>query len=373
MPEAQETLLEIDLDALAHNYRHIKSKIGSEVKFMGVIKAYAYGNESVEIAKKLQSLGADYLAVAYTREGIRLREAGIELPVLVLHPQPGNFELIIKNCLEPNLYSEKKLSEFIATAEKLNLKEYPIHLKFNTGMNRLGFTEKNFNRIIENLQKTNAVRVASAFSHLAASEDWREREFSLGQITRFQGLAEKLLEQLEYRPLFHICNTSAIFNYPEATFDMVRCGLGLYGFANDSSRDEKLKPVGTLKTVISQIQELEPGESVGYNRAFKGEIPSKIATLPLGHADGIKRIFGNGKGKVLVNGQLAPIVGNVCMDILMIDVTGIDCAEGDEVIVFGGPLHATQVAGNAGTITYELITGISQRVKRVIIPEGDSK
>lgn len=302
MPEAQETLLEIDLGALAHNYRHIRSKTGPQVKFMGVIKAYSYGNDSIEIAKKLESLGADYLAVAYASEGIRLREAGIELPVLVLHPQPVNFQSIIEYCLEPNLYSERILSEFIATAEKFNLKEYPVHIKFNTGMNRLGFTENNFQLIIDHLVKTRAVKVASAFSHLAASENWREREFSLEQISRFQGLAEKLLDQLGYRPLFHICNTSAIFNYPEATFDMVRCGLGLYGFANDSTRDEKLKPVGTLKTIISQIQELEPGATVGYSRAFKSEVPSRIATLPLGHADGIKRIYGNGKGKVNVNG-----------------------------------------------------------------------
>lgn len=370
MPEAKETLLEIDLGALAHNYRHIRSNIGADVKFMGVIKAYAYGNDSVEIAKKLESLGANYLAVAYASEGIRLREAGIELPILVLHPQQVNFKAIIDNCLEPNLYSERVLSEFIATAQTLNLKEYPIHLKFNTGMNRLGFTEKNFEAMVEKLQKTTSVRIASAFSHLAASEDWREREFTLQQINRFQVMAEKLIDRFDYRPLFHICNTSAIFNYPEATFDMVRCGLGLYGFANDSSRNEKLKPVGTLKTIISQIQELEPGETVGYNRAFKSEIPSRVATLPLGHADGIKRIFGNGNGKVLVKEQLAPIVGNVCMDILMIDVTEIECTEGDEVIVFGGPLHATQFAANGGTITYELITGISQRVKRVIIPES---
>lgn len=371
MPEARETVLEIDLGALAHNFRHIRSKIGSDVKFMAVIKAFAYGNDLVEIAKKLENLGADYLAVAYTSEGVWLREGGIELPILVLHPQPVHFPSIINFCLEPNLYGERVLSDFIATAEKMNLKEYPIHLKFNTGMNRLGFTEKNFNQIPELLNKTEAVKVASAFSHLAASEDWREREFTLGQITRFQGLAEKLLEQLKYRPLFHICNSSAIFNYPEAAFDMVRCGLGLYGFANDPALDEKLQPVGTLKTVISQIQEIDPGESVGYGRAFKAEKPARIATLALGHADGLKRIFGKGKGKVLVNGKLAPIAGNVCMDISMIDVTDFSCKEGDQVIIFGGPLHPREFAESGGTITYELITGISQRVKRLIIPENE--
>ncbi len=367
MPEAQETLLEIDLGALAHNYKTIRARLPDEVKFMAVIKAYAYGNDSVIMAKKLQDLGADYFAVAYTYEGERLREAGITIPILILHPQPVNFKNIIDNCLEPNLYSERVLKDFISLAEKLNQKDYPVHLKFNTGMNRLGFTPKSFKNIPELLQKSSSVKVVSAFSHLAASEAWKEREFTLTQIYNFRKIAEGLLKQLGYQPMFHICNTSAIFNYPEATFDMVRCGLGLYGFGNGKSIDEQLKPVGTLKTIISQIQELDQGGTVGYGRIFKATHPTRIATLPLGHADGIKRIFGRKKAGVYVQGEFAPIIGNVCMDILMIDVTHIDCKEGDEVIVFGGPQHATQFANAGGTITYELITGISQRVKRKIL------
>ena len=370
MPKVRQTQLEIDLGALAHNYRYLRSKISSEVKFMSVIKAYAYGNDSVEIARKLEELGTDYFAVAYTNEGERLRKAGITKPILILHPQPINFQTLIDNCLEPNLYSEKVLSEFIEIAEKLQLKDYPVHLKFNTGMNRLGFTGKNFHKICEKLEGTKAVKVASAFSHLAASEDWKEREFTLHQINLFQKFAEDLLDQLDYRPIFHICNTSAVFNYPEAGFDMVRSGLGLYGFANDPAINANLKPIGTLKTIISQIQELEEGETVGYNRAFEATKPSRIATLPLGHADGINRIFGNKKAGVIINGQYAPIIGNVCMDIIMVDVSDIDCKEGDEVIVFGGNQPANVFAQAGGTITYELITGIAQRVKRVIIPES---
>ncbi|WP_372917165.1 alanine racemase [Salegentibacter sp.] len=366
MPKAHQTQLEIDLGALAHNYRYLRSKIAPEVKFMSVIKAYAYGNDSVEIAKKLEDLGTDYFAVAYTSEGIRLREAGITKPILILHPQPVNFESLIDNCLEPNLYSEKVLAEFIEIAERLQQEGYPIHLKFNTGMNRLGFTEKNFHKIHEKLEGTKAVKVVSAFSHLAASEDWKEREFCLYQITRFQKFAEDLLDHLDYRPMFHICNTSAIFNYPEAGFDMVRSGLGLYGFANDPAVNARLKPIGTLKTIISQIQDLKEGDTVGYSRAFEAKKPSRTATIPIGHADGIKRIYGHGKAGVFVNGEYAPIVGNVCMDIIMIDVTDINCKEGDEVIIFGGPQHVTKFAGDGGTISYELITGISQRVKRVI-------
>ncbi|MBZ9730217.1 alanine racemase [Salegentibacter sp. JZCK2] len=367
MPKAEETVLEIDLNALAHNFRTIKSQLKPGVKFMSVIKAYAYGNDSVAMAKKLEELDTDYFAVAYTEEGIRLRKAGISKPILILHPQPVNYAEIIENCLEPNLYSARTLQLFIDIAEKQNQKNYPVHLKFNTGMNRLGFTEADYHHIPEKLEKTKSIKIVSAFSHLAASEDWKEREFTLSQIYKFKDLAGKLLDDIGYQPLLHLCNTSAIFNYPSATFSMVRSGLGLYGFANDPNLDKNLKPVGTLKTVISQIQNLEEGDTVGYSRAFKVENHTRIATLPIGHADGIKRIYGHGKAGVFINGEYVPIVGNVCMDIIMIDVTNIDCKEGDEVIVFGGPQHVTKLAGDGGTISYELITGISQRVKRVII------
>jgi len=367
MLKAQESVLEIDLNALAHNFKTIKAQLAPDVKFMSVIKAYAYGNDSVAIAKKLEELGTDYFAVAYAEEGIRLRKAGISSPILILHPQPLNFPEIIENCLEPNLYSARTLELFIELAEKQKQKDYPVHIKFNTGMNRLGFTENNYYHIPEKLQNTNAVKLVSGFSHLAASENWKEREFTLSQIHKFSNLATRVMKDIGYEPLLHICNTSAIFNYPKAGFSMVRSGLGLFGFANDATLNEKLKPVGTLKSVISQIQELEKGDTVGYGRAFKAEKTTRTATIPLGHADGIKRIYGHGKAGFFVNGKYAPIVGNVCMDIIMIDVTDIHCEEGDEVIVFGGPQHVTKFAADGGTIPYELITGISQRVTRRII------
>lgn len=367
MPKAEETVLEIDLNALAHNFKTIKSQLKPGVKFMSVIKAYAYGNDSVAMARKLEDLGTDYFAVAYTEEGIRLREAGISKPILILHPQPVNYPEIIEHCLEPNLYSARTLQLFIELAEKQNQKDYPVHLKFNTGMNRLGFTEADYHHIPEKLKKTKSVKIASAFSHLAASEDWKEREFTLSQIYKFKDLAGKLLDDIGYEPLLHLCNTSAIFNYPSATFSMVRSGLGLYGFANDDNLNKKLKPVGTFKSVISQIQNLEEGDTVGYGRAFKAEKTTRIATLPVGHADGIKRIYGHGKAGVFINGEYAPIIGNVCMDIIMINVTHIDCKEGDEVIIFGGPQNVPEFSAKGGTVSYELITGISQRVKRIII------
>lgn len=369
MPKAEETVLEIDLGALAHNYRFLRSKLDKDVKFLSVVKAHAYGSDSVAIAKKLEDLGTDYFAVAYVDEGVRLRENGITKPILVLHPQFTHFEEIINHCLEPNLYSEKILKSFISTAEKLNQKNYPVHIKLNTGLNRLGFDQPEIPKVFEMITSTPAIKVASVFSHLAASEDWQERDFTVGQIDLFRKMSWQLIEKLGYHPLLHICNTSGLINYPKAAFDMVRSGIGLYGFGNDKNVDPELKPVVTLKTIISQIRNLEPGATVGYNRVFKVEKPSRIATLPIGHADGINRIYGKQKAGVIVNGKYAPIVGNVCMDIIMIDVTGIDCEEGDEVIVFGGSQHPVKFAEAGGTISYELITGIQRRVTRRIIPE----
>jgi alanine racemase len=367
MPKARETVLEIDLNALAHNYRHLRSKIGEKVKLMAVVKAFGYGSDVIGISKKLAKLGADYLAVAYTSEGVALRKAGINLPILVLHPQSYNYEQLIENCLEPSLYSEFVLTNFIKTAEELQQKNYPVHIKFNTGLNRLGFAEDEIPVVREQLTSTGAVKAASIFSHLAASEDWREREFTLKQIRSFQNIAMRLFNELGYQPLLHICNTSGIINYPEAAFDMVRTGIGLYGFGNEKIHDEELKPIATLKTIISQIQNLKKGDSVGYNRAFKAEKTTTTATLPIGHADGINRQYGNGRAGVLVRGKYAPIIGNVCMDMMMIDITGIDCEEGDEVLIFGGPQHAPEFAAKGNTISYELITGISQRVKRILV------
>ncbi len=369
MPEAKETVLEINLGNLAHNYRFLRSKIDKDVKFLSVVKAHAYGSDSVVIAKKLEELGTDYFAVAYVEEGVRLRKHGITKPILVLHPQFTHFEEIIEHCLEPNLYSEKILQSFIITAERLKQKNYPVHIKLNTGLNRLGFDQPEIKKVRELITSNKTVRIASVFSHLAASEDWKERDFTVGQIDLFRKMTWELIKDLDYEPLLHICNTSGLLNYPKAAFSMVRSGIGLYGYGNDANIDPHLKPVGTLKTIISQIRQLDPGATVGYNRVFKVEKPSRIATLPIGHADGINRIYGKQKAGVYVNGKYAPIVGNVCMDIIMIDVTGIECEEGDEVVVFGGPQHPVKLAEAGGTISYELITGVQRRVTRRIIQE----
>lgn len=368
MPKAQETLLEIDLKALKHNYKHLKSKLKKSTQFLAVVKAFAYGNDAELIANYLETLDVDYFAVAYANEGAALRKAGVTKPILVLHTLAVNFDIILENCLEPNLYNSKIFDEFIAFSTENKQAQYPVHIKFNTGLNRLGFLENDIAYITKQLKATNSIKVKSLFSHLAASEDINERKFTLNQIEQFKTIATSFKDNMGYLPILHMSNTSGILNYPEAHFDMVRSGIGLYGFGNSEKESAHLKPIATLKTVISQIHTIEKGMSVGYNRAFKSEKQIQTATLPLGHADGISRIYGNGKGFVTIKGQKAPIVGNVCMDMIMVNVTDIDCKEGDEVIVFdASTITAETLAEAAHTISYELITSISQRVKRVIL------
>jgi len=362
----KETVLEIDLNALAHNYRYLTSKLNPGTKVMAIVKAFGYGSDAVQAAEELARLGVDYFAVAYVNEGVALRDAGIETPVLVLHPQPDNFEILIDRCLEPTLYSNRIFKAFVSAAEEKAQENYPVHIKFNTGLNRLGFLDTDIDWIVENLVRTKTVKAVSLFSHLAASEDIQEREFTLQQINQFRRISEEVIQKLGYSPLLHQSNTSAIINYPEANFDMVRTGIGLYGYGNSEAEDKHLKPVATLKSVISQIHEIEPGETVGYNRAYRAKGHEKTATIPLGHADGISRQLGNEIGSVLIHGKKIPIIGNVCMDMLMVNVTGVDCKEGDEVIILGENQTAVELAEAMGSISYELLTAISQRVKRVI-------
>ncbi len=369
MPKAEETVLEINLNHLKHNLDSLRAKLENKTKFLAVVKAFAYGSDASEVAKFLENQKIDYFAVAYTQEGVALRDAGVKTPILVLHPQPANFKTIIDRCLEPSLYNAKVLNQFIRTAGELTQNEYPVHIKFNTGLNRLGFWESDVNYVFEKLKDTNAIKAKSIFSHLAASEDFREKEFSLNQIQMFKVIANDLSEKLGYKPMLHICNTSGILNFPDAHLDMVRSGIGIYGFGNSEEYNRLFKPISTLKTIISQIHKIEKNETVGYNRAYRSPGFKKIATLPLGHADGIGRHFGLEKGHVFINGEKAPIVGNVCMDMIMVDITPIDCQEGDEVVIFDHDNTAEALAERANTISYELITSISQRIKRQYITD----
>lgn len=367
MPKALETILEIDLSALTHNFQYLKSKLQPNTKFLAVVKAFAYGSDSVEVAKHLQKIKVDYFAVAYTKEGVLLREAGITAPILVLHPQSINFKTLIDKCLEPSLYSSYVLNEFIKVAEAQSQTNYPVHIKFNTGLNRLGFEQNDVNYIVSRLNDTSSIVAKSLFSHLAASEDASASNFTSQQIENFKTIALKFETKIGYRPWLHLCNTSGVLNYTEAHLDMVRCGIGLYGFGNSTNEDKNLKPIASLKSVISQIHNIKKDETVGYGRAYKAQDFEKTATIPIGHADGINRIYGNGNGFVIINGKKAPIIGNVCMDMIMVNITDINCKEGDEVIVFDSNNKASDLAESANTISYEIITSISQRVQRLFL------
>jgi alanine racemase len=360
------TILEINTSAVLHNLQYFKSLIKKNTNILVVIKAFGYGSDAIEIANIVKN-DVIYLAVAYAQEGIALRKAGIKTPILILHPQISNLEEIVKFDLEPNLYNKFILSAFLKLADANNLKNYPIHIKFNTGLNRLGFRGDEMEYIASRLLENKSISIISIFSHLAASEDKNERKYSLSQISEFKRIAKSFVNYFDFKPMMHMTNTSGIINYPQAHFDMVRLGIGLYGFANDEEETLKLKNVLSLKSIISQINIVEKGESVGYNRAFKASKFLKTATIPIGHADGISRRLGNGKGYVQIKNKKAIIVGNVCMDMIMVDISDIDCKEGDEVIIFDTQKTVEELAKNSDTISYELLTAISQRVRRKVV------
>ena len=361
----KETTLEIKLENLKENFKFLKSRVSSSTKFMAVVKAFSYGSDSVIISKELEKIGADYLAVAYTNEGIELRENGIRLPILVLHPQEDDFENIINYSLEPSIYSFRIFTFFLKTLDYNNIKKYPYQIKFNTGLNRLGFLKEDVDKLSP-LIKNNPPKYL--FSHLGASEDPKEAEYSKNQIIQFQSISNYLEMQLNVKLKKHLLNTSGILNYSDYQFDMVRSGIGLYGFGNDIKFKNDLKPILVLKTIISQIHHLTAGDSVGYNLGYTAKSNITIATLPIGHADGIGRIYGKGIGEVLIGKQMAKIVGNVCMDMIMVDISRISCSEGDEVIIFNDDSYtAEEFTTKAGTISYELITSLSRRIKRKII------
>jgi alanine racemase len=362
-----ETTLEINLSALKNNFDILRAKINKDTMLLAVVKAFAYGSDAVKVAQFLENLGVNYFAVAYIYEGVLLRKAGIKTPILVLHPQPVNFELLLEFNLEPSLYSFNTLNAFIEVANANSKDNFPVHIKFNTGLNRLGFSQQQIEDVVGAIKSNHSIHIRSVFSHLAASEDEKERDFSLSQIELFQNITEKFESLCGYSFTRHLCNTSGVVNFPEAHFDMVRCGIGMYGFDNMQKNNCEFSPIASLKTVISQIHSLKKGQSVGYNRKFIAEYDKKIATLPVGHADGIGRQYGNGAGSVYIKGKKASIVGNVCMDMIMVDVSEIDCKEGDEVILFDKTTTAEEFAANGNTISYELLTGVSQRVKRVFV------
>lgn len=367
--KTHETVLEINLNAIVHNLNFYKSRLKPQTKVMVMVKAFGYGSGSYEIAKLLSHQKVDYLGVAFADEGIALRNAGITIPIIVMNPETSAFNAMVAYNLEPEIYSAKELKAFITLAQHKNLSDYPIHIKLDTGMHRLGFMENQLEELIDLLRNNNFVSVKSIFSHLSSSDVPEFRDFTLGQIDNFDRWSATLIEALGIKPLRHILNTSGIYNYQQAQYDMVRLGIGLYGVGNDESEREQLETVGTLKTVILQIKDIVPGESIGYSRRFITDKPMRIATLPIGYADGIRRAWGNEKGYVLINGKRATITGTISMDMMMVDVTAIECREGDTAIIFGKSPSVVEMAQTLQTIPYEILTGISQRVKRVFYKE----
>ncbi|HLV46193.1 MAG TPA: bifunctional UDP-N-acetylmuramoyl-tripeptide:D-alanyl-D-alanine ligase/alanine racemase [Flavobacterium sp.] len=367
--KTHETVLEINLDAISENLNFYRSKIKPETKVMVMVKAFGYGNGSYEIAKLLAHQKVDYLGVAFADEGVELRKAGIKIPIIVMNPEPSTFSTLIAYQLEPEIYSLTELKRFADEVKKSENHQYPVHIKLNTGMNRLGFKHNDLPELIAYLKNTQYIAVQSIFSHLAASDDISQTAFTLQQIAHFDDWSKQLMTKLDIRPIRHILNTSGIYNFSAHQFDMVRLGIGLYGVGNHPEENQKLKNVAKLKTVILQINEIENGESVGYGRRFTADKFRRIATIPIGYADGIRRSYGNEKGFVLVHGQRAKIVGTICMDMLMIDVSDISANEGDEVVIFDENLRITEVAKIWETIPYEVMTSISQRVKRVFYKE----
>ena len=369
--KTHETVLEINLNALVHNLNYYRSHLQPGVKVMAMVKAFSYGIGSFEIANILQFHQVDYLTVAYADEGVELRKAGIRLPIMVMNPDEESFDSLVKYQLEPEIYSFrilKMLEEFL-----LRLSSHPhpigIHLKVDTGMHRLGFEHSEVNELLNMLKDRSNIQIKSVFSHLAASDNAENDDFTHQQIRIFRQVSEHVCSAFDYPVLRHVANTSAITRFPEAHFDMVRLGIGLYGIAPMPNEQDKLENVSTLRSIISQVKHVPADDTVGYNRRYKAKQETTIAIVPIGYADGLSRALSNGKGHLKVKGYFVPIVGNICMDMTMIDINGIDAQEGDEVIIFGKELPITRLAEEMGSIPYEILTGISQRVKRIYFQE----
>ncbi|MFB2119620.1 bifunctional UDP-N-acetylmuramoyl-tripeptide:D-alanyl-D-alanine ligase/alanine racemase [Parapedobacter sp. 2B3] len=360
--KVHDTVLAINLSAVEHNLNQYRSLLPKKVKLMAMVKAFSYGSGDFEIASLLQFNRVDYLAVAYADEGVELRKAGIWMPIMVMNPRPASFGALLEHQLEPEIYSFDILEELLGMLVSRGITDHPIHIKVDTGMHRLGFSEGDAAPLAQLLQNAAGVKVKSVFSHLAAAGDAKHDAFTAGQLAAFHVFADELTAALGYPVLRHIANTAGIQRWPQAHLDMVRLGIGLYGVGDLGGNRLQLQQTGSLKTVITQLRQVPAGDSVGYGRRGRVTESSLIATVNIGYADGYDRRFGNGVGYMVVNGAKAPTVGDICMDMTMLDLTGIHAQVGDEVVVFD---DMEEQAAAIGTIPYELLTGISQRVKRI--------
>ena len=367
LQQTHETILEVNLSAMVDNVRYFRSLLQPNTLLICMVKAFAYGAGSVEVSKALQTSGlVDYLAVAVADEGVELRKAGITLPIIIMDPEVAALDLILENNLQPNIYSFAVLEDIISAAESKGLEGISVHIKIDSGMHRLGFYMEDIPALITRLQGQKAVRVASVFSHLAGSDEAQFDAFTHEQAQYFEDCASCLIASLPYQPLLHICNTAGIERFPEFHYDMCRLGIGLYGLSFDNAI---LRNVCTLKTTILSIKTVPAGSTIGYGRHTTLTEPRQIAVIPIGYADGFDRRFSNYGGEVLVRGKRCPVVGNVCMDQAMVDVTDTDAQVGDFAIVFGDQLPLQELADKLGTIPYEVLTSISRRVQRLYFYE----
>lgn len=360
------TLLEINLDALTANLNFYRSKLSRSTKLMVMVKAFAYGSGGLEVANLLQYHQVDYLGVAYTDEGVTLRKGGIRLPIMVMNPSVDTFEKLTLFDLEPEIYSFRILEQYV---RYLKGSKSGIHIKLDTGMRRLGFTIDEIDELCELLLLNPNLEVKSMFSHLAGADQPEHNEYSIQQANLFNKMSTEIIKKLGYSPIRHLLNSPGILRFPEYHFDMVRLGIGLYGLEANNQDQDQLQSISSLRTIISQIKTVKAGETVGYGRKGKAKSDMTIATIAIGYADGFSRSFSNGNGEVWINGVKAPVIGNVCMDMTMVDVTGIEVSEGDEVEVFGPHISIRELADQVDTIPYEILTNVSQRVKRVFYTE----
>lgn len=364
--KSHRTVLEINLTSIIHNLNYYKSLLPEKCRIMAVVKAFSYGTGSFEIANVLQYHGVDYLAVAYIDEGIQLRRTGIKMPILVMNPEAASFYQMIENKLEPEIYSLRILKLFLESVKRNSVKAYPIHIKLNTGMNRLGFIKEDIPEMIKIIKQSGIIKIMSVFSHMAGGGDGKFDDFSHLQIKLFEEMSDQISSFFNYKILLHLLNSQGLESFPDKTYDMLRLGIGLYGIGKAKN---SLKNVCTLKTSISQIRNLTNGDTVGYNRMGKINKDSRIAVLPIGYADGLNRTLGNGKGKVLINKQFAPIIGDICMDMLMVDITSINAEEGDDAILFSNDYPVSRLSEQINTIPYEILSSISARVKRIYLTD----
>ncbi|NNM15508.1 MAG: alanine racemase, partial [Bacteroidia bacterium] len=367
--KAHDTVLEINLDAFTHNLNFYRSKLKPDTKLMVMVKAFTYGSGTFEIANLLQFQNVDYLAVAYTDEGIALRKAGIKLPIMVMNPEQQGFDALIKYCLEPEIYSLSMLNKFDVALQNKGMQNWPIHIKLETGMHRLGFDEEELDALNDYLLSHDSVKVKSVFSHLASADNSSDDDFTNSQIEKLKFYSDKIAESIDVEFDRHILNSTGILRFNEEQLEMVRLGIGLHGISSVDEGVENLEPVATLRTTVSQVKQVKEGECIGYGTQAKAEKDMQIATVAIGYADGYDRRFGNGTGQMIINNQTASTVGNICMDMCMLDVTDLSVKEGEDVIVFGKDLSVSELAKKIDTISYELLTNISERVKRVYFSE----